>query len=88
MILAALGMAIRPTTFEQALEEADWMVQHGQRAEARALLAQQLERNPNHPLLLERMEEVDQVGAELDALLSLRRSLPGQGIRAERCRRA
>jgi tetratricopeptide (TPR) repeat protein len=55
---------------EQTLEEADWMVQHGQRAEARMLLLQQLKRNPKHPLLLERMEELDQVGADLDALLS------------------
>jgi tetratricopeptide (TPR) repeat protein len=53
---------------EQILEEADWLVQSEQRTEARALLQKHLQHYPNHPLILEKLEEIDQTGAELDAL--------------------
>ncbi len=54
---------------EQILDEADWMVQNGQRVEARTLLEQQLQHNPSHPLLLEKLDELEQVGADLDQIL-------------------
>ena len=54
---------------EQILDDTDWMVQNGKRPEARILLEQQLKRNPNHPLLLERLEELAQVGADLDQII-------------------
>jgi tetratricopeptide (TPR) repeat protein len=69
---ANLGAA--PHDIEQILDEADWMVQSGQRAEARALLEKQLRRNPNHPLILEKLEELEQLGSDLDAVLSEDRS--------------
>lgn len=55
---------------EQILDDADWMVQNGQRAEARQLLEQQLQRNPSHPLLLEKIEELDQMGVDLDLAMN------------------
>jgi tetratricopeptide (TPR) repeat protein len=59
---------------EQILDDADWMVQNGQRAEARVLLEQQLRRNPSHPLLLEKLDELDQLGADLEQLINGDRS--------------
>jgi tetratricopeptide (TPR) repeat protein len=50
---------------EDALEEIDFFTQHGMIDEARALLAEQLGRFPNHPLLLERQREI--AAAAVDA---------------------
>jgi tetratricopeptide (TPR) repeat protein len=55
---------------EQILDEAELLVHKGRRPEAQALLEAQLRRHPNHPLIVEKLEELAQVGAELDALLS------------------
>lgn len=55
---------------EQVLDEADWMLQNGQGPGARKLLEQQLRRNPNHPLLLEKLDELEQLGADLEAVLN------------------
>lgn len=49
---------------EQILDEADWMAQRGEHAQARALLEQQLERTPNHPLVLEKLEEIAELAAD------------------------
>ncbi|HMA96743.1 MAG TPA: tetratricopeptide repeat protein [Polyangiaceae bacterium] len=46
---------------EQILDEADWMVQRGEHEQARALLEQQLRRSPNHPLVLEKLDEIAQL---------------------------
>jgi tetratricopeptide (TPR) repeat protein len=59
---------------EQILDEADLMVQNGQRVEARSLLERQLRRNPSHPLLLEKLEELEQLGSDLDAIIANDRS--------------
>jgi tetratricopeptide (TPR) repeat protein len=56
---------------EQILDEADLLVHKGRRPEAQALLEAQLKRHPNHPLIVEKLEELAQVGAELDALLAM-----------------
>lgn len=44
---------------EEALEEADFFTSRGLFDDARAVLTEQLARNPNHPLLVERMAELD-----------------------------
>jgi tetratricopeptide (TPR) repeat protein len=44
---------------EQALEEADFFASRGLWEDARAILADQLARSPTHPLLTERLREVD-----------------------------
>jgi tetratricopeptide (TPR) repeat protein len=49
-----------PSQFdEDALEEVEFFISQGEFGEARALLQEQLQRLPNHPLLLERLREVD-----------------------------
>jgi tetratricopeptide (TPR) repeat protein len=50
---------------ESALDEAEFFVSRGLYEDARAILREQLARHPNHPLLRERMAEVDAAqGAE------------------------
>lgn len=49
---------------EQILDEADWMAQRGEHSQAVALLDQQLARTPNHPLILEKLEEIGQLVPE------------------------
>ncbi len=44
---------------ESALEEADFFASRGLYEDARTILDEQLARLPNHPLLLERLEELD-----------------------------
>ncbi|EYF08851.1 tetratricopeptide repeat protein [Chondromyces apiculatus] len=44
---------------EDALEEAEFFAQHQMYGEARTILHEQLARLPNHPLLLERLSELD-----------------------------
>jgi len=44
---------------EEALEEADFFASRGLYDDARAVLSEQLGRTPNHPLLRERMAELD-----------------------------
>lgn len=49
---------------EQILDEADWMVQRGELAQARSLLEQQLRRSPNHPLVMEKLDEIAQLAGD------------------------
>lgn len=44
---------------EEALEEAEFFVARGLYDDARAIVTDQLSRSPNHPLLLERLHEID-----------------------------
>lgn len=44
---------------EEALEEAEFFTSRGLFDDARAVLTEQLARAPNHPLLMERMQELD-----------------------------
>lgn len=48
---------------EDALEEVEFFASHGMFDEARAMLDEQLSRLPNHPLLLERKREIEQLAA-------------------------
>lgn len=48
-----------PPDIEQALEEAEFFTSRGLFDDARTILQEQLTRIPNHPLLLERLAEID-----------------------------
>jgi tetratricopeptide (TPR) repeat protein len=50
---------------EDALEEAEFFLSRGLFDDARAILEEHLRRLPDHPLLMERMEELEQAIAEL-----------------------
>jgi tetratricopeptide (TPR) repeat protein len=50
---------------EDALEEAEFFLSRGLFDDARAILEEHLRRLPDHPLLVERMEELEQAIAEL-----------------------
>jgi tetratricopeptide (TPR) repeat protein len=54
----AIAASGRSAIDEDALEEIDFFAQHGMFEEARNLLAEQLSRSPNHPLLVERQREL------------------------------
>lgn len=68
--LGSLSLAPGAHDIEQILDEADFMLQNGRSAEARLLLEQHLRRIPNHPLILEKLEELAQVDADLDSVLN------------------
>jgi hypothetical protein len=46
---------------EEAIEEVEFFVAQGMFDDALSILAEQLERLPNHPLLLERAREVEEM---------------------------
>ncbi len=48
---------------EEALEEAEFFANRGLYDDARAILTDQLARTPNHPLLVERLREIDQAAS-------------------------
>ena len=48
---------------EEALEEAEFFANRGLYDDARAILTDQLNRTPNHPLLVERLREIDQAAS-------------------------
>ena len=52
---------------EDALEEVEFFAQHAMFDEARNILEEQLNRLPNHPLLLERLREVEGLAAQARA---------------------
>ena len=52
---------------EDALEEVEFFAQHAMFDEARNILEEQLSRLPNHPLLLERLREVEELAAQARA---------------------
>jgi tetratricopeptide (TPR) repeat protein len=52
---------------ERALEEADLLAELGQYGEARAILLVQLQSNPNHPLIMDRLTELDSLAAAQQA---------------------
>ncbi len=46
---------------EEVLEEAEFFAARGLYQDARAILSEQLQRTPNHPLIIERIAEVDEL---------------------------
>jgi tetratricopeptide (TPR) repeat protein len=61
---------------EEALEEVEFFVSQGMFDEARGLLEEQLQRLPNHPLLLERLREVEEHAAAVQRGGSGTREVP------------
>ncbi len=66
---AAGGLAV-----EEVLEEAEFFAARGLYQDAKAILSEQLQRTPNHPLIMERLSEVDEMMA---AAVARRSSMPG-----------
>ncbi len=54
---------------ERALEEADLLAELGQFGEARAILLVQLQNNPNHPLIMDRLAELDTLAGSQPAAM-------------------
>jgi tetratricopeptide (TPR) repeat protein len=68
-------------TVEEALEEAEFFLTRGLWKDARDILEEQLRRLPNHPLLIDRLREIDASSGEAQA--SSERERPeGQAARA------
>lgn len=63
---------------EEALEEAEFFASRGLYDDARAILNDQLRRSPRHPLVLEKLREVDEARAENTTSGTIERSQLGQ----------
>jgi tetratricopeptide (TPR) repeat protein len=62
---------------EEALEEAEFFASRGLYDDARAIVSDQLSRSPGHPLLTERMEEIEQMlGASRESGTVARSAFP------------
>ena len=64
---------------EDALEEVEFFVSQGMFDDARGVLEEQLQRLPNHPLLLERLREVEEHAAAAQGGGSGTRAVPKNG---------
>jgi tetratricopeptide (TPR) repeat protein len=62
---------------EEALDEAEFFVARGLHEDARTILQEQLARTPNHPLVLERLREVEESLAASGSSQTIDRSLLG-----------
>lgn len=62
---------------EEVLEEAEFFGSQGLWEDARGILTEQLSRNPNHPLLLERLREVEEAVAGSSESQTIERSSLG-----------
>ncbi len=67
---------------EEALDEAEFFVARGLNEDARAILHDQLERTPNHPLVLERLREVEEALAAAGSSQTIERSMLGAAAKA------
>ena len=62
---------------EEALDEAEFFVARGLNEDARAILQEQLSKTPNHPLVLERLREVEEAIAASGSSQTIERSMLG-----------
>lgn len=67
---------------EEALDEAEFFVARGLNEDARAILQDQLARTPNHPLVLERLREVEESLAGSGSSQTIERSMLGAAAKA------
>lgn len=73
MSVAPAGPLVSGTAFqggesiEDALEEVDFFASRGMIDDARSVIQEQLDRLPNHPLLLDKMRELDELEQEQSA---------------------
>jgi tetratricopeptide (TPR) repeat protein len=68
---------------EEALEEADFFAARGLYEDARAILADQLSKTPNHRLVIERLREVEESLAASGSSQTIERSTLGRGAAPE-----
>jgi tetratricopeptide (TPR) repeat protein len=67
---------------EEALDEAEFFVARGLLEDARTILGDQLQRTPNHPLVLERLREVEESLAASGSSQTIERSMLGAAASA------
>ena len=67
---------------EEALDEAEFFVARGLHEDARTILQDQLARTPNHPLVLERLREVEEALAGAGSSQTIDRSRLGAAAKA------
>jgi tetratricopeptide (TPR) repeat protein len=67
---------------EEALDEAEFFVARGLNEDARAILQEQLSKTPNHPLVLERLREVEESIAASGSSQTIERSMLGAAASA------
>ena len=67
---------------EEALDEAEFFVARGLHEDARTILVEQLARTPNHPLVLERLREVEESLAASGSSQTIERSMLGAAASA------
>jgi len=67
---------------EEALDEAEFFVARGLHEDARTILIEQLAKTPNHPLVLERLREVEESLAASGSSQTIERSMLGAAGRA------
>jgi tetratricopeptide (TPR) repeat protein len=67
---------------EEALDEAEFFVARGLHEDARTILQEQLHKTPNHPLVLERLREVEESLAAAGSSQTIERSMLGAAGKA------
>jgi tetratricopeptide (TPR) repeat protein len=67
---------------EEALDEAEFFVARGLHEDARTILQEQLAKTPNHPLVLERLREVEESLAASGSSQTIERSMLGAAASA------
>jgi tetratricopeptide (TPR) repeat protein len=67
---------------EEALDEAEFFVARGLHEDARTILQEQLNKTPNHPLVLERLREVEESLAASGSSQTIERSMLGPAGKA------
>jgi tetratricopeptide (TPR) repeat protein len=67
---------------EEALDEAEFFVARGLHEDARTILQEQLHKTPNHPLVLERLREVEESLAASGSSQTIERSMLGPAGKA------
>jgi tetratricopeptide (TPR) repeat protein len=67
---------------EEALDEAEFFVARGLNEDARTILQEQLAKTPNHPLVLERLREVEEAIAASGSSQTIERSMLGPAGKA------
>ncbi len=68
---------------EEALEEAEFFTSRGLYDDAKAIISDQLARSPNHPLLLERLREIQHLIAASVESVTIDRSQLGRKVRED-----
>jgi tetratricopeptide (TPR) repeat protein len=77
-----LHVATDMEALEEALDEAEFFVARGLHEDARAILQDQLAKTPNHPLVLERLREVEESLAASGSSQTIERSMLGAAASA------